>query len=52
MAPARTPEGDAYRFSLEDPHTGERHSFAGAEALIEFLRAQLADEGRRLTTDD
>jgi hypothetical protein len=33
--------GAAMRFSLEDPHTGERFGFAGPEALIAFLRAKV-----------
>jgi hypothetical protein len=40
-------EGEAYRFSLEDPHTGERFSFGGLDALVAFLSAQLS--GRRVT---
>ena len=34
--------GAAWRFSLEDPHNGERRAFAGLEALVAFLRAELA----------
>ena len=34
--------GGAWRFSLEDPHTGERHAFTGLDALVAFLRAELA----------
>ena len=37
----RGPES-AWRFSLEDPHTGERRGFAGLEALVAFLQAELA----------
>ena len=37
----------ALRFSLEDPHTGERHPFANPEALMAFLRKQMGcDEAR------
>ena len=32
----------AWRFSLEDPHTGERRGFASLEALVAFLREKLA----------
>ena len=32
----------AWRCSLEDPHTGERRGFASLEALLGFLRAELA----------
>ncbi len=31
-----------WRFSLEDPHTGHRHGFASLEAVVAFLRADLA----------
>jgi hypothetical protein len=34
-------QAHAYRFSLEDPHTGERFGFTGFESLVEFLRLQL-----------
>lgn len=34
-------ETGALRFSLEDPHTGEREVFAGFEALVAFLRGEL-----------
>ena len=30
-----------WRFSLEDPHTGERFGFANLNALIAFLEADL-----------
>lgn len=33
--------GTAMRFSLEDPHTGERFGFGGPEALIAFLRTKM-----------
>ena len=35
-------EAPAWRFSLEDPRTGERHGFASLAALVAFLRAELA----------
>ena len=34
----------AWRFSLEDPRTGERHGFASFDALIAFLHERLLDE--------
>ena len=34
--------GAGWRFSLEDPHSGERRAFAGLDALVAFLRAELA----------
>ena len=33
-----------WRFSLEDPHTGQRRCFATFEALVAFLRQELWDE--------
>ena len=33
--------GRAWRFSLEDPHTGERHAFTSLDGLVTFLRAEL-----------
>jgi hypothetical protein len=33
-----------WRFSLEDPHTGQRHGFATLEALFNFLQTQLIEE--------
>jgi hypothetical protein len=30
-----------WRFSLEDPHTGDRFGFADLNALIAFLEAEL-----------
>jgi hypothetical protein len=38
----------ALRFSLEDPHTGERHGFPGAEALMQFLLTQIEERDTRL----
>ena len=34
----------AWRFSLEDPHTGERQGFATFEALIAFLQEAVSGE--------
>ena len=31
----------AWRYSLEDPHSGERRGFASFEALVAHLRADL-----------
>ncbi len=31
-----------WRFSLEDPHSGDRVGFPDLQALIEFLEAELA----------
>lgn len=39
---SRDPECPAtWRFSLEDPHTGERYGFADLNGLIAFLKAEL-----------
>ena len=42
------------RYSLEDPHTGERLTFPGLEPLTQFLQARAAESGGcpALTTDD
>jgi hypothetical protein len=32
-----------WRFSLQDPRTSQRHSFATLEALLVSLQAELAD---------
>ena len=34
----------AWRFSLEDPHTGRRHGFANLEDLIAVVRRELEGE--------
>jgi hypothetical protein len=36
--------GVAWRFSLEDPHTSDRHGFASFDALMAFLHEKLIDE--------
>jgi hypothetical protein len=40
-----------WRFSLEDPHTRERRGFAGMDALVAFLRAELAPGCARSAND-
>jgi hypothetical protein len=40
-APGEAKSSTATRFSLEDPHTGERFGFTGPEALVQFLQAQV-----------
>lgn len=35
------PDAAGWRFSLEDPHTGERHAFTSLDAMVTFLRAEL-----------
>ncbi len=37
--PRRPP---AWRFSLEDPHTGDKYGFPDFQSLIDFLEAELA----------
>jgi hypothetical protein len=37
-------EATGWRFSLEDPHTGERRGFAGPEALVGHLEATLGGD--------
>ena len=37
-------ESLVWRFSLEDPHTGERHGFANWEKLREFLKEVMEQE--------
>ena len=37
-----------WRFSLEDPHTGQRRGFADLEALVGFLRQDMRCEESRL----
>ena len=32
--------GQAWRASLEDPHTGERRGFNNLDGLMEFLKSQ------------
>jgi hypothetical protein len=39
---AAAPEPAVWRYSLEDPHTGERRGFPDLAALLGFLRAELA----------
>ena len=36
------PAPAVWRYSLEDPHTGERRGFADLAALLAFLPAELA----------
>ena len=33
-----------WRFSLTDPHTGDRHGFANLDALVAFLHCQIDAE--------
>jgi hypothetical protein len=38
----RESEADPWRATLEDPHTGERLGFSGADLLMAYLTQQLA----------
>lgn len=40
-ATPHTPTNECWRFSLEDPHTGERIGFVSVHQLGEYLLAQL-----------
>jgi len=40
----RESEADPWRATLEDPHTGERLAFGGAERLLAYLARHLAVE--------
>jgi hypothetical protein len=49
---------NAWRASLENPHTGERRSFANLKALLDFLREQTqetdsieSDQGKNDASD-
>ncbi|MCD6291481.1 MAG: hypothetical protein J7M34_13340 [Anaerolineae bacterium] len=42
--PASTGRLAAWRFALEDVHSGERHGFASLEALVAFLQEQMASK--------
>jgi hypothetical protein len=35
----------AWRFRLEDPHTGQRRGFASLEALVAALQREIAEQG-------
>jgi hypothetical protein len=41
-----TEEGRRWRASLESPHSGERHGFAGLEALLAFLVEKTETDAR------
>jgi len=41
-----------WRASLENPHTGEKHGFAGLELLLEFLREQIGREEAKEINND
>lgn len=39
---------DTWRFSLEDPRTGQRQGFANLEALVDFVRQEMRGDSDRL----
>ena len=46
----RGQQGDlspVWRFSLEDPYTGERYGFANLEEMVTFLRCLLENAGKK-----
>ena len=36
-----------WRFSLEDPHSGERRGFPDLDSLFDFLQAQTCEAGEQ-----
>ncbi len=46
------PESDAWRFSLQDPGTGQRRGFASLEALLAFLTNQFGAGGKGQVEDE
>lgn len=44
--------GNAWRASLESPHTGERRGFSSPEALINFLRLRLGPGAQSTLPDE
>ena len=36
---------ELWRFSLEDPHTGQRHGFANLRELVAALEREIAGDG-------
>ncbi len=45
-------DGPAWRASLEDPRTAERHGFGSLDALFAFLRAETRDLGAMATAEE
>lgn len=46
----RTQEPDCpttWRFSLEDPHSGEKYGFADFGALVQFIETELASDKKK-----
>jgi hypothetical protein len=40
----QAPDSFTWRFTLEDPHSGERQGFRDLEALVAWLRTEMRDE--------
>jgi hypothetical protein len=42
-----------WRFSVEDPHTGQKHGFVNLDVLVDFLESQLiSDDSGHHRRDD
>lgn len=41
---ALKPPAEAWRFSLEDPHSGQKRGFASLAALVTFLEQEMSSE--------
>ena len=41
----------AWRFSLQDPRTEQKHAFPDLEALVIFLQAELEEKGEKRVGD-
>ena len=41
-------ENKIWRFSLEDPHTGQVRGFANLKALMRFLRSQISTTKKKI----
>ncbi len=44
-------DSQTWRFSLEDPHTGERRGLANLDALIAFLKGVMKQEKQNDSTN-
>jgi hypothetical protein len=41
----------AWRFRLEDPHTGQQHGFASLEGLVAALQREIAEQNTDAESD-
>ena len=44
--------GSAWRISLEDAHSGERHGFASTTPLVEFLKEVMEEAQSNIAESD